>query len=311
MIDIVTVNWNAGPQLKDCIESVLAHSHGKVSRIIVVDNGSTDGSADVLESLPGVDVIRAGENLGFAAACNKGAEVCGSPYLLFLNPDTRVEANSFTEPLAFMEDPRNAKVGICGIQLVDEDGVVSPTCSRFPTLARLTSSALGLEKLPGFKASGMKMVEWGHRKSSKVDQVMGAFFLIRREVFDACDGFDDRFFVYFEEVDLAFRAAQSGWGCWYLAEARAFHAGGGTSRQVKAKRLFYSLRSRLLYGFKHFVGWRSWFLVGVTGLMEPVTRTVWCSFRGDWEGVAQTWSAYKMLWRNMGRIINGEGRSNP
>jgi hypothetical protein len=310
-LDIVIVNWNADYQLFDCVSSVLASRGDHVAQLLVVDNGSTDGSADMVDGIPGVTVIRTETNLGFASACNIGAEAGQAPYLLFLNPDTRVEADSLSVPFAFMERDQNSRVGICGIQLVDENGTVSRTCARFPTLGRLTASAVGFDRLPGLRGKGMRMVDWDHGVTSPVDQVMGAFFLIRRRVYEACEGFDERFFVYFEEVDLAYRAWNAGWESWYLTEARAFHAGGGTSRQVKAKRLFYSLRSRLLYGFKHFPRWQAWLLVCVTGLIEPFTRMIWCAARGDVAGIRQTAVAYRMLWRGMGRIVRGEGRFEP
>lgn len=311
MFDIVIVNWNSGSQLSECVGSVLALNEPRVAEVIVVDNGSTDGSLDGIEDLPGVSVIRTGENLGFAAACNIGAAAGDSPYILFLNPDTRLEADSLSVPLAFMERPENARVGICGIQLVDEQGEVSRTCARFPTLGRLTISALGLDKLPGMQGGGLHMRDWRHDESRQVDHVIGAFYLIRRKVFAGVGGFDERFFVYLEDVDLSLRVKLAGYDSWYLTGAQAFHAGGGTSRQVKDYRLFYSLRSRLLYGFKHFPRWQAWCLVGVTGLVEPFTRTAWCLLRGDMAGVRHTWSAYRMLWRGMGRIVRGEGRFEP
>lgn len=309
--DVIIVNWNAGPQLRQCVSSVLHHGKGSVDKLIVVDNGSTDGSSGAVENLPGVEVIRARENLGFAAACNLGARAAEASYLLFLNPDTRAEADALPVPLAFMESRKGASAGICGIQLVDERGNVSRTCARFPTLGRLVSAALGVDRVPGLKAAGIRMADWDHGDSCPVDHVMGAFFLIRRDVFEACSGFDERFFVYLEDVDLSRRASEAGWQSWYLADVRAFHAGGGTSRQVKATRLFYSLRSRLLYGFKHFPRWQAWTLVAVTGIVEPLTRTVFCVARGDGAGVRNTWAAYRMLWRGMGRIVRGEGRFEP
>lgn len=307
-IDIVIVNWNSGDQFRECVESVQAHGAGSAARVVVVDNGSTDGSADAVDGLSGVELIRTGENLGFAAACNRGAAVGNAPYLLFLNPDTRLFANSLSVPLALMEQPENADVGICGIQLVDESGQLNRTCARFPTLGRLAAGALGLDKVPGLRGAAMRMADWDHAETRAVDQVIGAFFLIRRDLFERLGGFDERFFVYFEEVDLSFRARQAGWRSVYLAGARAFHAGGGTSRQVKAHRLFYSLRSRLLYGFKHFSGWQAWVLMGVTCLVEPLTRTGYCLVRRDWAGMRNTWAAYRMLWGGIGRIVRGEGR---
>jgi GT2 family glycosyltransferase len=311
MLDIVIVNWNAGPLLRDCIDSLLEHGGDAVSHIIVVDNGSTDGSADAVDGVLGVNILRTGDNLGFAAACNIGAAKGGSPYILFLNPDTRIGEGSLSIPLTFMDRSENYGVGICGIQLVNEEGEIGASCSRFPSIGRLVASVLGIDRLPGFQGFGMRMADWNHEDAMQVDQVMGAFFLIRRAVFDACMGFDERFFVYFEEVDLSWRSKQLGCKSWFLPDAQIFHAGGGTSRQIKAKRLFYSLRSRLLYGFKHFSWWQAWLLVFVTGVVEPYTRTAWCVLRGDWSGVHQTWSAYWMLWCGMGKIIHGEGRFEP
>lgn len=311
MIDIVIVNWNAGYQLKECLESVLNYNKNKVSSIVVVDNGSTDGSADAVDGMPNVTVIRTGENLGFGAACNIGAKAGQSPYLLFLNPDTRLEADSLIVPLSFMEQPENQSVGICGIQLIDEQENVSRTCARFPTIKRLILSVLGLDKLPNLKGAGMAMKEWDHLQTRKVDQVMGAFFFCRRNVFEEINGFDERFFVYFEEVDFSKRSNLNGWYTTYLTEARAFHAGGGTSRQVKVHRLFYSLRSRLLYGFKHFPAWQAWLLVLITLLIEPFTRSIWCLLSRDLVGVKHTWAAYRMLWGSLKYIIQGNGRYNP
>ncbi|QDZ38667.1 glycosyltransferase family 2 protein [Euhalothece natronophila Z-M001] len=311
LIDVVIVNWNAGSQLSECVESVLTYALDRVAKVIIVDNGSTDRSTDQVINMEGIEVIRAGKNLGFAAACNLGVKAGFSPYLLFLNPDTRVEAQSLTRPLEFMEQPENCDVGICGIQLRNDDDRVSYSCSRFPTLARLVLGALGVEKVPLFRRVGMQMSEWEHDETRLVDQVMGAFFMIRRDLFESLGGFDEQFFVYFEEVDLSFRACKAGWQSMFLADAQAFHAGGGTSRQVKAIRLFYSLRSRLLYGFKHFPRWQGWVLVGITSVIEPLTRTLWCLAQGDIAGVRDTWSAYRMLWRGMGRIVSGDGRFIP
>lgn len=311
MIDVIIVNWNSGEQIQDCIAAVLDSGSEMVSRIIVVDNGSTDGSADALAQWTNVRVISAGENLGFSAACNVGAAAGDSRYLLFLNPDVRVEGDSIPTSLAFMERLENADVGICGIQLVDEAGEVSRTCARFPSVGRFVIGALGIDKIPPFHGRGMRMADWLHNETRAVDHIIGAFYLIRRDIFDRLDGFDERFFLYLEDLDLSIRVKEAGWKSVFLPTARAFHAGGGTSRQVKAHRLFYSLRSRLLYAFKHFPRWQAWLLVGVAGVVEPLSRTAWCLARRDWPAVRHTWTAYRMLWVGMGRIIRGEGRFIP
>jgi len=307
LMDIVIVNWNAGPQLAEAVASIVQYHHDLISSVIIVDNASIDDSLALVEAITGsqfpVHIIHNTENLGFAAACNQGAELASSAYLLFLNPDTRLFENSLSVPLAFMQRPENADVGIVGIQLVDEHNHIARSCARFPSLGIFAAQTLGLNRLPGLRHFTHPMAEWNHENTQQVDQVIGAFFLMRHPPFKFLGGFDERFFVYFEEVDLSLRARQAGWRSVYLAEARAFHAEGGTSRQVKAHRLFYSLRSRLLYGFKHFTPWQAWALLGVTLVVEPVSRSIFSLLRGGVQDVRNTLSGYSMLCRDLSNIV--------
>jgi GT2 family glycosyltransferase len=112
------------------------------------------------------------------------------------------------------------------------------------------------------------------RATRDVDQVIGAYFMIRRPLFDALGGFDERFFVYFEEVDLSLRARHAGYRSVYFHDARAYHRGGLSSDQVKAARLYYSLRSRLLYAWKHFSPIQAWFVMAVTFGVEWPARAL-------------------------------------
>ncbi len=295
LIDIIVVNWNAGQQLRTCVDSIARYGAGWVRQTIVVDNGSVDGSEGSIEALPKVALIRAGANLGFARACNLGAQHATGEYLLFLNPDAALYADTLPKVMAYMQAPENAKVGICGVQLLDEAGHVSRSCARFPTALGFVSHAAGLSHL--FPRLGYFMADWDHSQSRGVDHVIGAFFLVRRAVFEALGGFDERFLVYLEDLDFSYRANKAGWLSHYLADAQAFHAGGGTSNQVKARRLFYSLRSRLLYAFKHFSPSGAWAVLLTTLLLEPVSRSVLTLLRRSWPGLKETWAAYGMLWR--------------
>jgi GT2 family glycosyltransferase len=254
-LSIIIVNWNAGRQLYACLSSVVeaaAAPDVMLKDVIVVDNGSTDGSENSIEGLPNVTLIRAGANLGFGKACNLGAIHAASEFLLFLNPDARLFPGSLPKVIEFMTSPESATIGICGIKLTDESGNFTTSAARFPTLKIMTGKILGLARLfPGFFPSHlMTATELMH--SAVVDQVIGAFFLVRREVYEVCGGFDERFFVYFEEVDFSLRAKKLGYASYYLADAMAYHKGGGCSDKVKAARLFYSLRSRIYYANKHY-----------------------------------------------------------
>jgi len=293
-VAIVIVNWNSGSQVRDCVDSIILHRNQLRVSTIVVDNASTDGSADLVEGLRNVELIRAGFNLGFARACNLGASsVKDADYLLFLNPDAMLEAGALQRAVDFMDSASSAGIGICGVALQENSGHVARSCARFPSPWRLAVVASGLDRV--FPSLGTTMREWNHAQSRRVDQVIGAFFLVRRALFDALNGFDERFFVYFEEVDFAFRASRLGMGTIFLSDIKAFHAGGGASKQVKARRLFYSLRSRVLYARKHFstVGY---LLVVLTAVgVEPFARSVNHLIRGQIVGVVETLTAYRML----------------
>jgi GT2 family glycosyltransferase len=304
MIDIVIVNWNASLQLFEAISSINQHHHSLVSSIIIVDNASTDDSlarAPSATTLP-LRIISNRENLGFGIACNQGAALSSSEFLLFLNPDTRLFGNSLTAPIAFMQNPDNEDVGIVGIQLMDESGRVARSCARFPSMGIFLAQALGVNRVPGLRHWNTHMSTWAHNETETVDHVIGAFYLMRRSLFELLGGFDERFFVYFEDLDLSYRAHRAGWRSVYLTEAQAFHTGGGTSRQAKAQRLFYSLRSRLLYGFKHLPPWQAWALFGISISLEPVTRSLFSIIRDGWEEVRNVLQAYGMLYKDLGNI---------
>ena len=299
-ISIVIANWNAGKQLAEAVLSIAKHHHGIISSVIIVDNASSDGSLAQLEVLEGfpfkLQIVRNPDNRGFGAACNQGAALSTSKYLLFLNPDTRLFENSLSIPFDFMEKDENYNVGIVGIQLLDEQNHVARSCARFPTVTIFAAQALGINRLPKYKHLSQAMSEWRHDSNQIVDQVIGAFFVIRRSIFESLGGFDERFFVYFEEVDLSLRVYQAGYSSVFLANAQAFHAGNGTTKQIKAHRLFYSLRSRLLYGFKHFSKWQAWWLILITLSIEPFTRSVFALKNDGIDGVRNTLCAYGMLW---------------
>jgi len=275
MLDIIIVNWNTGKLLRDCLESILITNRQGfgISRVVVVDNASSDGSAEGLEELDlPLVVVHNTDNRGFATACNQGALGSKADYLLFLNPDTQLFSNSLSEPLLFMEQPENSHIGICGLKLTDEVGNPTTSCARFPTLTIFFGRITGLSRLfPNFFPEHlMSSQELFH--SLEVDQIIGAFFLVRRSVYEGIEGFDERFFMYFEEVDFSLRAKRKGYLSYYLSHVSAYHKGNGSTGQIKPSRLFYSLKSRIQYGFKHYSYWESIILVLISIIFEPVTR---------------------------------------
>ncbi|QGY05826.1 glycosyltransferase family 2 protein [Methylobacterium mesophilicum SR1.6/6] len=247
-LDVVIVNWNGGALLRACLASLAAARDAGTVQVTVVDNASTDGSTEDLPALPRpLRLIRNDANLGFGRACDQGAAAGDAPAILFLNPDTQVAPDALgIARAALTADPRT---GIVGARLVDPDGRTARSCARAPTALGLLGRALALDRLglvrPHF------LLEWDHAEDRAVDQVMGAFLMIRRDLFTALGGFDPRFFVYWEDVDLCARARATGFAVRHVAGAVARHEGQGTTRQVRARRLFYFLRSQILYAGKH------------------------------------------------------------
>lgn len=297
-LDIIIVNWNSDKLLLECVKSIkdAINYLFTLNKLIIVDNNSQDSS---LAGIEGLDlpllVIRNKANLGFSKACNQGAKNSEADFILFLNPDTKLFNNSLSEPILFLSKEENKNVGIVGVQLKDEFGNISRNCARFPTPYNLIYASLGLDKIFPKIFPPHFMVEWDHKESRFVDQVMGSFFFVRRSLFNQLQGYDERFFVYYEDLDFSYRASKLGYKSYYLASAQIYHEGGGTSKNVKANRLAYVLHSKLLYSKKHF-SFLSYFLIlFVTLLIEPFVRIFYLLLKGKIEDVRQTIFGYKKL----------------
>jgi N-acetylglucosaminyl-diphospho-decaprenol L-rhamnosyltransferase len=308
-LHVVIVNWNSGDQLVECLQSfaAVAVDAVEVARITIVDNASIDGSVDALvrldASLP-LEVVRNPENRGFAAACNQGVTGATAEFLLFLNPDTRLMAGSLETPSSFLRDPTNSAVGIVGIQLVDADGKVARNCARRPSPLSMVGTSLGLDRLLPQVFPPHFLTEWDHAETRSVDQVMGAFCLIRRTLFEALGGFDERFFVYYEDLDLAVRSKVLGWDSVYLASARAFHRSGGTTEAIRGRRLFYFTRSRIIYALKHFGPLGATGVIVASLLFEPVARTAHALASHRLRDVSDIARGFALLWRSLPGVIH-------
>jgi N-acetylglucosaminyl-diphospho-decaprenol L-rhamnosyltransferase len=294
-VHIVIVNWNTGHYLRECLESIVPARRDDltIARVTVVDNDSSDGSATGLEDVPlPLEMIRNRRNLGFAAACNQGAAGSTADYLLFLNPDTRLLDGTLTTVARFMDGEDSRGIGICGAQMVDARGGLGLSCARFPTLRVFFGKMTGLDRvLPRlFPRHHLTAAEIS--QSRLVDQVIGAFYFVRRELFTRLGGFDARYFIYYEEVDFALRARRDGALTYFLTEARVLHAENISSSQVRDVRLYHSLRSRQLYAYEHWPHWKAQVLVGLTLTVELAARVASATLRRSASDVSATRAAY-------------------
>jgi GT2 family glycosyltransferase len=299
-IDIIIVNWNSGELLRNCIQSIpiAINSSFRLNRIIVVDNNSSDNSLsfEFDLNLP-ISFIKNHQNSGFARACNQGAYGSEADFLLFLNPDTRLYNDSLSIPSRFLSC--HPRVGIVGVQLVNEKGEVARNCARFPSVFSMIYSSFGLNRIFPKIFPGQFMKEWDHLADSEVDQVMGSFFMIRRDLFVRLRGYDESFFVYFEDLDLALRAKKLGFSNFYLSGTRIYHKGGGTTESIKAMRLALILHSKLIYCKKHFNKVEYFFTFWATIFIEPVTRLVDLVLKGNPGEMKEVLKGYKLLFRRL------------
>ena len=294
-VDIVIVNWNSGAYLAQCVSSLdaLEPRDADIRSVVVVDNASTDGSDRVTAARVPLEIVRNSTNLGFGAACNIGARRGRAEAILFLNPDARVDSTSIARAVAALRE--RADVWVAGARLIGPDGRVQRTCCRAPTARRMIARALGIDRL--FPSLGYVMSDWPHDATRYVDHVIGAFYLIRRDAFERLGGFDERFFVYLEDLDLSTRVRAAGGKCLYVAEATGHHAGGGTTKSIKSTRLFYAVRSRLQYATKHFDLGSAAAIWAISLTIEPLARTIGALVHRSLAEVGEVWSAYARLYR--------------
>jgi N-acetylglucosaminyl-diphospho-decaprenol L-rhamnosyltransferase len=194
-------------------------------------------------------------------------------------------------------------VAVCGVQLLDGSGSPTNSVARFPTTASFLTKALGLSTALPRIFSPSLLPAGTPASSGYVDQVIGAFFLIRRAAFAEQGGFDERYFLYYEELDLSLRLRLAGWKSYFIKDVHAVHRGGGSTDQIKARRLLMSLESRLLYCFKNFGGAAAVAVMAVTLLLEPVSRLFWLGIRFNGRECIDVLKAYMALFGRLPVIL--------
>ena len=223
---VIIVSYNSAHWLAPCLESVYAHAGGATLDVIVVDNESTDGSAELVErEFPEARVLRR-ENRGFAFGNNQGLLSADAPFVLFLNADTEILDGTFAGLLQQMR--ARPAVGLVGCRQLTPDGDVYPTIRRFPNAARLFFEALGSERFP-FRAGWLGERELDlsvYENEVECDWTSGSFMLARREAVVGAGLMDERFFMYCEEPDLCLRIRRAGWRVRHLPSMTILHHAG-------------------------------------------------------------------------------------
>jgi GT2 family glycosyltransferase len=248
-LSIIIVNFNVKKLLEACLYSVAKAIEGIAAEVIVVDNASSDGSVEYLkEQFPASRFIVNAYNEGFAKANNKGLEQATGRFILFLNPDTIVPPDCFSKCIRFFETHNQA--GAIGVKMVNGEGKYLKESKRgFP------SPSVSFWKLSGIlrlfpRSRVFSRYYMGHLdddNNHEVDVLSGAFMMVKKEVLDKIGGFDERFFMYAEDIDLSYRIQKAGYKNYYFAGTSIIHyKGASTKKDVRYVRQFYRAMSQFV-----------------------------------------------------------------
>jgi GT2 family glycosyltransferase len=246
-LDVIVVSYRCEALLRDCLASIRDNPATVPTHTHVVDNASGDGTAEMVRAeFPDVRLTESPRNVGFGAANNVGIAAGNAPYVLVLNPDTRLTPGALDALLAVIE--LRPEIGMIGPRLELDDGSFDHASRRaFPTplgaLGHFTGLGRG-ERAP----SALAQYRAPDVEAGPVDAVNGAFMLIRRAALDQVGAFDERYWMYMEDLDLCWRFAQAGWVTWYEPSVTVVHVKAGTSGQHRSLKLTYAFH----YGMYRF-----------------------------------------------------------
>jgi hypothetical protein len=241
---VVIVNWNTRDRLRDCLASLGEHLSAVPHEILVVDNDSSDGSAEMVsDEFPEVRLMPNDENVGFGRANNQAMRVARGDWFLLLNSDTLLTDDSVAR--LFTEVRTDPRVGVAQCRLILPDGRTQHSVYRFPSLWRGVIGALGLYKLVPKPWAGSFLLasHWDYANEREVDWVMGAFMLVPRQVFEQTGGFDESIFMYGEDMEWSYRISDKGWQVRYYPSASVIHFDHASSDKLNGEeRLALCLR---------------------------------------------------------------------
>jgi len=251
-ISVVIVAWKAKRYLELCLDSLEKAPPRRSMEILVVDNASADGTAEMVETrFPKVRLIRSDENLGFAKGNNLAIRQCQGRYIALVNPDVIVLPGCLDALSDFLDS--NPKVGNVGPRVLNPDGSLQETCRRHPTLWNNFCEATGLAG--AFKGrrffSGQHMTYFPHDRVLTVDVLVGCFSMIRREAFEAVGLLAEDLFMYGDDIDWCLRCWNAGWQVAFCPSAQAIHDQGSTTAPYPVRFALAQQRSRIQYWTKH------------------------------------------------------------
>ena len=256
-LSILIVNWNTRQRTLACIDSIRQFAPSQGVQIIVIDNNSEDGSVEAIRKAhAGVEIIENKENAGFGRANNAGLERAAGRIVLFLNSDTEITATTIPDLLG--EFDTHPEVAAFGCKILGYDGAPQHSVRGFPTMGAYlySDTLLGMPGLFRRAHDRYRRKQFDFEQWQPIEVAMGAALAVRREVVTQMQGFDPRFFMYFEEADLCRRIHAAGHGLAYSPVPVVYHVGGASSRKNKARMMLVIRQSMFKYFRKHEPAWK-------------------------------------------------------
>jgi GT2 family glycosyltransferase len=275
-LSIIVVSWNTKRLLQECLASIYAHLPHINAEVVVVDNASDDGSAEMVEScFPKVILVKNPENVGFAAANNQALQAIRSEFVLLLNSDTLVIGDVLQASVEYMR--MNPDLGVMGCRVLNTDGTLQPTCSQFPTLFNISLLTTGLSRLPWPRfLDRYQMRRWDRRTERDVEVISGCFMMVRCNAMRDIGLLDERFFFFGEETDWCRRFGVAGWRLRFAPVGEIIHHGGGSVRRLSHRRDLMLSSAMIMLHLKHnglAAGVVAWMII----LIFTLTRIVYWS----------------------------------
>lgn len=250
-LTVIVISTNEAHWLTPCLTSLFQHAGELALDVVVMDNGSSDGTGELVATqFPSARVVPC-ENHGFGHANNRGLETCDARYALFLNCDTEVLHGTLAGLVGALDS--RPRVGIAGTLEVLPDTSVYPTIRRFPSAGLALAEALSLQRLPFARGLGEIVLDGGaYERETGCEWTIGASMAIRREALIAAGAWDERFFMSFEDIDLCRRVRDAGFEIIHLPIVTVMHHVHGGSPELSPKMAAQYALSRRLYALKHF-----------------------------------------------------------
>lgn len=246
LFSIIIVTFNSQEHIEMCLSQILNTKIFTPFEVIAVDNASNDETCLIIESkFPKVRLVKNKKNLGFAKAANQGAKIAKGEYLLFINPDTVVKNGQIEAMVNFLESKQD--VGIVGCKVLNHDNSLQPSCGQFPTILRIIFDRLPILN----RGSGIQIRdEKFYSKIREVDWVSASCFVIKKEAFETVEGFNNKIFMYGEDMDLCYRAKQAGFKSYFLPRLKIIHYDTGKNNPLRRPHKYFFMRKGLLLFLK-------------------------------------------------------------